>query len=127
MLDLYRSTPCGRLLFCYTFTIAYLQTGYNYILKVLSCFVMNYFLKLCLFLRRESRIFLRIRRDSGVISRSSSTSIKSKACSRLKILGGVSFRASSAEEERVLVRCLVLHTFNSISSGFPLCPITIPE
>ena len=41
-------------------------------------------------------------------------------------VGGVSFKASSALEERVLVRCFVLHTFNSISSALPLCPITIP-
>lgn len=36
-----------------------------------------------------------------------------------KNLRGVSVRASSAEEERVLVRCLVLQTFSSISSAFP--------
>ena len=35
-------------------------------------------------------------------------------------------RSSSAEEERVFVRCFFLQTFNSISSDFPLCPITIP-
>ena len=63
------------------------------------------------FLSLESRIRLRIRRLVGVTSRSSSWSMNSMACSRLKILGGTSFRASSAEEERVLVRCFVLQTF----------------
>ena len=43
-----------------------------------------------------------------MISRSSSWSINSIACSDSKILGGVSFSASSAEEDRVLVKCLVL-------------------
>ena len=47
-------------------------------------------------------------------------------CSRLKTRGGVSFKASSAEEERVLVRCFVLHTLSSISSAFPFWPMTIP-
>ena len=55
-----------------------------------------------------SRIFLRIRKLFGVISRSSSVSIKSSACSRLKILGGVSFKASSAPEERVLGKLFLL-------------------
>ncbi|MBD9165134.1 MAG: hypothetical protein EGP80_14790, partial [Blautia wexlerae] len=35
-------------------------------------------------------------------------------------------RGSISEEERVLVRCFVLHTFSSISSALPFCPITIP-
>lgn len=74
----------------------------------------------------ESRIFLRMRRLEGVISSSSSVLMNSNACSRLRILGGVSLRASSAEEERVLVRCLVLQTFNSISSAFPFWPMTMP-
>ena len=69
------------------------------------------------FLKVGSRIRLRIRRLSGVTSRSSSTSMKSSACSRLKILGGTRVNASSAEEERVLVRCFFLQTFNSISSA----------
>ena len=33
---------------------------------------------------------------------------------------------ATAEEERVLVRCLVLQTFSSMSSALPFCPITIP-
>ena len=52
--------------------------------------------------------------------------MNSIACSRLRTLGGVSFRASSAEEERVLVRCFVLQTFSSMSSALPFCPMTIP-
>ena len=52
-----------------------------------------------------SRIFLRMRRELGVTSKSSSVSINSSACSKLKILGGVSLSASSALEERVLVSC----------------------
>ena len=49
-------------------------------------------------------------------------SMKSSACSKLKIFGGVSVNASSAEEERVLVRCFFLQTFNSMSSAF--CTLT---
>ena len=40
-----------------------------------------------------SRIFLRMRRLLGVTSKSSSVSMKSRHCSRLMILGGVSFNA----------------------------------
>ena len=73
-----------------------------------------------------SKMRLRIRRLSGVTSRSSSTSIKSNACSRLRILGGTSVSASSAEEERVLVRCFFLQTFSSISSAREEEPMTMP-
>ena len=69
----------------------------------------------------------RIRRLFGVTSNSSSTSIKSRACSRLKILGGVNVRASSAEEDLVLVRCFFLQTLISISSALEEEPTTIPE
>ena len=86
-----------------------------------------YFLKLALFLKVGSRIRLRIRKDSGVTSKSSSTSIKSNACSKESIFGGTRVSASSAEEERVLVKCFFLHTFNSMSSGLEEEPITIPE
>ena len=41
--------------------------------------------------------------------------------------GGVSFSASSDPEARVFVRCFVLQTFSSMSSGFALCPMIIPE
>ena len=63
-----------------------------------------------------SKIFLRIRREVGVTSNNSSVSINSKACSRLSTFLGVRRRASSAEEERVLVSCFFLHTlpFTSI-------------
>ena len=44
--------------------------------------------------------------------------MKSSACSRLRILGGVNVSASSAEEERVLVRCFFLQTFNSLSVSY---------
>lgn len=85
-----------------------------------------YFLLLARFLNVGSRIFLRIRSVEGVISSSSSVSMKSSACSRLMILGGVSRSASSALEERVLVSCFFLHTLISISSLFPVCPTTMP-
>lgn len=61
-----------------------------------------------------------------MISNSSSVSINSRACSRLKILGGVKVSASSALEERVFVKCFFLQTLSSMSSGFALCPITMP-
>ena len=73
-----------------------------------------------------SRIFLRMRRLLGVTSRSSSVSMKSRHCSRLMILGGVSFKASSALLERVLVSFLVLQTLISMSSALGFCPTTIP-
>ena len=78
------------------------------------------------FLKVGSRIFFRIRRFLGVTSRSSSVSMNSRHCSRLKIRGGVSFSASSALEERVLVSFLVLQTFSSISSALPFCQMTMP-
>ena len=80
-----------------------------------------------LFLSSGSRIFLRIRKDCGVISRSSSVSMYSIACSRDSFLAGTSFSASSAPEDLVLVRCLVLQTFSSMSSLLPLYPMTMPE
>ena len=46
----------------------------------------------------------------------SSVSRKSSDCSRDNRRGGTSLRASSEPEERVFVRCFVLHTFTSISS-----------
>ena len=45
----------------------------------------------------------------------------------LSFFGGISLRASSADEERVFVRCFFLHTLSSMSSAFEHCPITIPE
>ena len=78
------------------------------------------------FLKVGSSIFLRIRSDFGVISKSSSVSINSIACSRLKIRGGERRSASSAEEERVLVSCFLLQTLTSMSSGFPVWPMTMP-
>lgn len=86
-----------------------------------------YFLNPARFLKVGSKIRFRIRRFSGVTSKSSSTSIKSMACSKLKILGGTRVSASSAEEERVLVRCFFLHTLISISSAREEEPITMPE
>ena len=85
------------------------------------------FLNPALFLNVGSSIFLRILKFLGVTSKSSSTSIKSNACSRESTFGGTRVRASSAEEERVLVKCFFLHTFNSMSSGLEEEPITIPE
>ena len=66
---------------------------------------------------RIQDLLLRIRRLSGVTSRSSSVSMKSRACSRLMIFcAEPDFNASSALEERVLVSCFVLQTLSSISS-----------
>ena len=79
------------------------------------------------FLMVGSRIFLRILSDFGVTSKSSSVSINSRACSKLKTFGGVRRSASSALEERVFVSCFFFHTFSSISSPFPFCPTIIPE
>ena len=79
------------------------------------------------FLMVGSRIFLRIRRLVGVISSSSSVSMKSRHCSRLISFGVVSFSASSALEERVLVSFFVLQTLISMSYAFGFCPMTIPE
>ena len=85
-----------------------------------------YFFIFARFLKVGSKIRFLIRRLDGVTSNNSSTSIKSNACSRLKIFGGTRVNASSAEEERVLVRCFFLHTFNSMSSFLEQEPITIP-
>ena len=63
---------------------------------------------------------------SGVISSNSSVSINSNACSKLKIFGGDNFNASSDPEARVFVSFLLRHTLISISSVFPVCPMTIP-
>ena len=70
-----------------------------------------YFFIAARFLNVGSNIFLRILRDFGVTSSNSSVSMKSRHCSKLMIFGGVKRRASSAEEERVLVNCFLLHTF----------------
>ena len=74
-----------------------------------------------------SRIFLRILKEEGVTSNSSSVSMNSSACSRLRTLGGVRRSASSALEERVLVSCFFFHTFNSMSSPRLFWPTTMPE
>ena len=79
-----------------------------FLLKFSSVYCTGFLLMDARFLKVGSRIFLRIRRLLGVTSRSSSVSMNSRHCSRLKIRGGVSVRASSALEERVLVRCLGL-------------------
>ena len=73
-------------------------------------FVSDYWfflLIMALFLRVGSRIFFLILKFLGVTSRSSSVSMKSRHCSRLMSLGGVSLRASSELEERVLVSFFV--------------------
>jgi len=90
------------------------------------CHFMKIYFIAALLRSLESSSFLRIRKETGVTSRSSSLSMKSRACSRERILGGVRRSASSEEEVRVLVRCFVLQTFSSISSALPFCPITIP-
>src|SRR3982750_3039071 len=50
-----------------------------------------------------SSSFLRRRRFFGVTSSSSSFSIKSRHCSRLKMVGGVSWTTPSDEDDRMLV------------------------
>ena len=65
--------------------------------------------------------FMTDTKGNGIMNSSSS------ACSRLNTFGGVKRSASSALEERVLVSCFFLHTFNSISSPRLFCPTTIPE
>ena len=104
------------------------QKDDSYLREYKSSFLLvkNYFFILARLRKVGSKIRLRIRRLSGVTSRSSSTSMKSSACSKLKTFGGTSVSASSAEEERVLVRCFFLHTFNSISSALAQEPMTIP-
>ena len=86
-----------------------------------------YLLNPALFLIVGSKIFFLILSDSGVTSNNSSVSIKSRACSKLKILGGDKRKASSALDERVLVSCFFLHTLSSMSSPRPFWPTTIPE
>ena len=61
---------------------------------------------------------MRRRRLLGVTSRSSSVSMNSRDCSRLKIRGGVRVRASSEPEARVLVRCLRLADVDLDIVGF---------
>ncbi len=82
-----------------------------------SDYIWLFLLIIALFLRVGSRIFFLIRRLVGVISSSSSVSMKSRHCSRLIIFFGTSFNASSALEERVLVNFFVLQTLISISSA----------
>lgn len=48
-----------------------------------------------------SKIFLRILKEEGVTSNSSSVSMNSSACSRLRTLGGVRRSASSALERKL--------------------------
>ena len=86
-----------------------------------------YLLNPALFLIVGSKIFFRILSDSGVTSNNSSVSIKSRACSKLKILGGDKRKASSALDERVLGGCFYLHTLRARSSPRPFWPTTIPE
>ncbi len=74
----------------------------------------------------ESRIFFRILKLEGVISKSSSVSINSRACSRLNSFFGVRRSASSALDDLVLVSCFFLQTLISISSALPVWPTTIP-
>ena len=94
---------------------------------VINDYIWLFLLIIALFLRVGSRIFFLIRRLVGVISRSSSVSMKSRHCSRLIIFGGTSFNASSALEERVFVNFFVLQTLISMSYAFGLCPTIIPE
>ncbi len=84
-------------------------------------------LRMSVFIRRLwSRMLLRRRRFFGVTSRSSSSARNSRHCSRLRMRGGTSRRASSEPEARVLVRCLVRQTLTGTSSAFGQTPTTIP-
>ncbi len=51
----------------------------------------------------------------------------SRHCSRLSIEWGVSLRASSELDDRVLVACFFLQTFTTRSSDFGLTPTIIPS
>src|SRR4030042_4738586 len=75
----------------------------------------------------DSRIFFLMRTENGATSTSSSSLINSMACSRLRILGGISCKASSDPAALILVRffSLVTLTFRSFSLDFS--PITIPS
>ncbi len=61
------------------------------------------------------RIFLRRRIDLGVTSIRSSSPIYSIASSREKMRGGVRSSFSSAPEDRIAVRCLVLQGLTAMS------------
>ena len=64
---------------------------------VINDYIWLFLLIIALFLRVGSRIFFLIRRLVGVISRSSSVSMKSRHCSRLIIFVGQSPKAEDIE------------------------------
>ena len=62
---------------------------------------------------------------SGVTSTSSSSAINSKACSKLRMIGVVSLKASS-EPGSYICYMFFLHTFTNISSCFAFSPTIMP-
>ena len=64
--------------------------------------------------------------EVGVTSTYSSSAMNSKQRSKLRIVGGVSFNASSLPLARLFVRCFVLHTLTVMSSSRLFSPTTIP-
>ena len=80
------------------------------------------------FIRRSlERIFLRSLMLIGVTSTSSSSAINSRHCSSERIVGGISFNASSLPEARLFVRCFCLHTLTAKSSSLEFSPTTSPS
>src|SRR5690606_3537585 len=71
--------------------------------------------------------FLRRRISLGVISTSSSSSMKSSACSSENLVAGVSWIASSLPEARMLVSGLVLIAFTVRSLSFEWMPTSWPS
>ena len=65
--------------------------------------------------------------DSGVTSTSSSSSMYSSASSSVKVIGGVSWMALSAVEERWLPRFFVLDTLTTISPSLADSPTIMPS
>src|SRR5690606_30961536 len=73
------------------------------------------------------RCFLRRRISFGVTSTSSSSSMKSRACSSVYLIAGVSLMASSLPEARMLVSGLVLMALTVRSLSFEWMPISWPS
>ena len=70
---------------------------------------------------------MRRRTDCGVTSTSSSSSMYSRASSKVKVMGGVSWMALSAELERWLPRFFVFSTFTTMSPSLADSPTIMPS
>src|SRR6266567_853345 len=78
------------------------------------------------FRRLGSSSFFRNLIDFGVTSTSSSSSMNSSACSRVRLRGGVSLMASSVPEARTLVSFFPLQGLTSRSLSLECWPMIIP-